>query len=411
MLMRRHRKNRPHIVHSYLHSRPLFKWAIAGYYVDGKRVRKFFKTKDDAQTFVRGIEITAENLGTRATQIDPRLHIMAVECNDLLNPYGKTLSEATDFYCKHLNAVQRSCTVNKLIPVFIDNKQGDGVGHLYLKDLRYRLKRFGDDFGDEVIATITNAQCNKWLKTVPYAPGSRNSFRRVLKLFFNYAVGEGYCRETPMSKTTKAKETDEPVEILEPEQLQSLLNNALSEIIPFLAIGAFAGLRTAERLRLDWSEIHLDRNFIEVRASKSKTARRRLVTILPNLRAWLEPRQQEQGRIVPPGLSKKMEAARKAAGIDPWPHNGLRHSYASYHVAQFKDAAALALQMGHTTTDMLFDHYREVVSPQKAEKYWNIVPHPASDETPICTVPGLALPEGVLADFFRRWPEKTALGL
>jgi integrase len=390
MLMRRHRKNRPCVVSSHLRSRPLFKWAIAGYYVDGKRVRKFFKTKDDAQTFVRGLEITTENLGTRATQIDPRLHIMAVECNDLLTPYGRTLSEATDFYCKHLNAVQRSCTVSKLIPVFIENKQRDGAGHLYLKDLRYRLKRFGEDFGDQVIAMITNSQCNDWLKNIPYAPGSRNSFRRVLKLFFDYAVIEGYCRETPMAKTTKAKETDEPVEILEPEQLQSLLNKASSEIITFLAIGAFAGLRTAERLRLDWSEIHLERNFIEVRASKSKTARRRLVTILPNLRTWLEPHQQEQGMIVPPGLGKKMEAACKAAGISRWPHNGLRHSYASYHVAQFKDAAALALQMGHTTTDMLFDHYREVVSPQDAEKYWNIIRPLASDK--IIESPALSLP-------------------
>jgi integrase len=390
MLMRRHRKNRPKVVGYSSRSRPLFKWAIAGYYVDGKRVRKFYKTKDAAQTFVRELEITTENLGTRATQIDPRLHIMAIECNDLLVPYGKTLAEATDFYCKHLNAVQRSCTVNEWIRLFIESKRGDGASKPYLKDLRYRLKRFGEDFGNQVITTITNAQCIHWLQSLPHASGSRNAFRRVLKNFFNHAVTEGYCSHNPMTKTTKAKETDEPVEILKPEQLQSLLNNASSEIIPFLAIGAFAGLRTAERLRLDWSEIHLDRNFIEVRASKSKTARRRLVTILPNLRTWLEPRLQAEGKIIPSGLSAKMEAACKAAGIDPWPHNGLRHSYASYHIAQFKDAAALALQMGHTTTDMLFDHYREVVSPQDAEKYWNIIPQPASDKAN--TAPALSLP-------------------
>jgi integrase len=390
MLMRRHRKNRPKVVGYCSRSRPLFKWAIAGHYVDGKRVRKFFKTKDAAQTFVRGLEITTENLGTRATQIDPRLHIMAIECNDLLVPYGKTLAEATDFYCKHLNAVQRSCTVNEWIWLFIESKRGDGASKPYLKDLRYRLKRFGNDFGNQVITTITNAQCIHWLQSLPHASGSRNAFRRVLKSFFNHAVMEGYCSHNPMAKTTKAKETDEPVEILKPEQLQSLLNKASSEIIPFLAIGGFAGLRTAERLRLDWNEIHLERNFIEVRASKSKTARRRLVTILPNLRTWLEPHQQKQGSIAPPGLGKKMEVACEAAGISRWPHNGLRHSYASYHVAQFKDAAALALQMGHTTTDMIFDHYREVVSPQDAEKYWNITRQSTSDK--IIEIPALNLP-------------------
>jgi len=370
MLMRRRRKHQPKVVRYRGH--PQFNWTIAGYYVDGKRVRKFFKTKDEAQRFVHGLEITTANLGTRATLIDPRLHVMAVECSNILAPYGKTLADATGFYSKHLNAVQRSCTVNELIPFFVRSKQADGGGHLYLKDLRYRMKRFGEDFGNQIIATITNPQCSQWLKSIPYAPGSRNSFRRVLKLFFNYAATEGYCNENPMTKTTRARETDEPVEILTPKQLEDLLEKASAEIVPFIAIGAFAGLRTAERFRLDWSEIHLDRNFIEVSASKSKSARRRLVTIQPNLYAWLEPQQQKQGKVVPPGLWAMMEAACEAAKIDPWPHNGLRHSYASYHLAKFQDAAALALQMGHTTTDMLFDHYREVVTPQEAEKYWAI---------------------------------------
>ena len=31
---------------------------------------------------------------------------------------------------------------------------------------------------------------------------------------------------------------------------------------------------------------------------------------------------------------------RDAAGIEEWPHNALRHSFASYHLARFNDAAA-----------------------------------------------------------------------
>src|SRR5258708_4095941 len=143
MLMRRRRKHRPKVVRYRGHA--LFKWTIAGHYVNGKRVRKFFETKDEAQKFVHGIEITTENLGTRATLIDPRFHIMAVECSDILAPYGKTLADATDFYPQHLNALQRSCTVNGFIPFFLENKKGDGGGHLYLQDLRYLLQRVGKD--------------------------------------------------------------------------------------------------------------------------------------------------------------------------------------------------------------------------------------------------------------------------
>jgi len=65
--------------------------------------------------------------------------------------------------------------------------------------------------------------------------------------------------------------------------------------------------------------------------------------------------------------------AAKQAGVI-WPKNALRHSFASYHISKFKDAAALALEMGHRTTNLIFSHYREVVTPDKAEDYWQLAP-------------------------------------
>lgn len=48
--------------------------------------------------------------------------------------------------------------------------------------------------------------------------------------------------------------------------------------------------------------------------------------------------------------------------------------YASYHLARFEDAAGLALQLGHTSTKLIFESYRELVRPEEAELYWSIVP-------------------------------------
>jgi integrase len=58
----------------------------------------------------------------------------------------------------------------------------------------------------------------------------------------------------------------------------------------------------------------------------------------------------------------------------PWPSNGLRHSFASYHLAHFRNAALLALELGHTNQEITFRHYRELVTPEAAKKYWNIRP-------------------------------------
>src|SRR5207249_756775 len=121
-------------------------------------------------------------------------------------------------------------------------------------------------------------------------------------------------------------------------------------------------------------EIDLEANLIEVKARKSKTARRRHIKIQPNLAKWLTGHAKETGRVAPINLRKEMKIAREKAGISDWPHNALRHGFASYHLAKFQDAGALALEMGHTDSDMLFAHYRQLVKPRDAARYWNIVP-------------------------------------
>jgi integrase len=82
-----------------------------------------------------------------------------------------------------------------------------------------------------------------------------------------------------------------------------------------------------------------------------------------------------------------LEATRAAAGIKRWPSNALRHSFASYHLAHFKDAAALALELGHTDAGLVFQHYREIVKPKEAEKYWNLVPTGAASSSKVVSFP------------------------
>ena len=65
------------------------------------------------------------------------------------------------------------------------------------------------------------------------------------------------------------------------DELRALLEAAAAQapdVLPLLAIGAFAGLRDAEIKRLDWSEVDLARGFIEVKAAKQKA---RGVELLP----------------------------------------------------------------------------------------------------------------------------------
>jgi integrase len=96
-----------------------------------------------------------------------------------------------------------------------------------------------------------------------------------------------------------------------------------------------------------------------------------------NLKAWLLPDSARTGRLwpwSPKEYYRRLEAARIKARIGKWPSNALRHSYASYHLAYHQNAAALALQMGHTSQAMIFSNYREVVTRHDAERYWDVKP-------------------------------------
>src|SRR5207248_10808323 len=80
------------------------------------------------------------------------------------------------------------------------------------------------------------------------------------------------------------------------------------------------------------------------------------------------------GSVVPVNARKKLDFVRKAAGLARWPKNGLRHSFASYRLAAIHDAPRVAADLGHTSPQMLYSTYRELVLPEEAERFWKIVP-------------------------------------
>ena len=338
------------------------------------RSRRFFKDKLEAETFVGLAKVQQENYGTAALSISDALRVEAVECGELLQPYGKTLRDAARFYLAHLKAVTDSRSVREVVGDLVAARIADGMSPRYLGDLRVRLGRFVNSFGEEMIAAMSAARIDVWLRSLPVGGVTRNTFRRRLAVLFSFAKRRGWVAENPIANVERAKERETEVEILSVSGVVRLLEHASPDMLPFWAIGAFSGLRRAEIERLTWSEVDLDAGVIEVKALKAKTASRRLVKIQPNLREWLAPYRTRIGRVCPVNLQRKINDDRERAGLRAeWPQNGLRHSFGSYHLARFNDAAKLALEMGNSPAT-IFRHYRQLVKPNEAESYWKIIP-------------------------------------
>jgi integrase len=194
---------------------------------------------------------------------------------------------------------------------------------------------------------------------------------------FSYAERRRVIDSNPVLRTAQPKLVDKPPEIFSVDELAALLHAALSnapEAVPMLAIGAFAGVREAEIKRLNWNEVDQRRGHIEIKSSKAKSARRRIIEMQPNFRDWLRPYAGMTGAVVPVNARKKLDAIRKDAGLTRWPKNGLRHSFASYRLAATHDAPRVASELGHTSPHMLYSTYRELVMPEEAQRYWQIRP-------------------------------------
>jgi integrase len=165
--------------------------------------------------------------------------------------------------------------------------------------------------------------------------------------------------------------------------MAALMEHATPEIAPCFALGAFAGLRSEEILRLEWADVIRRPGFIEVAAHKAKTAARRLVPIADNLARWLRPLHSD-------GLLWQNTKAmfhktrlRVAAHAEvKWKQNALRHSFISYRLAEIQDVNRMALEAGNSP-QMIFRHYRELATPEQAATWFKIAPQAASNVVPI----------------------------
>lgn len=359
------------------------KWAkassgfvVEGLRVAGKRVRRFFATRTEAETFLRLTLARQRKEGEAALLLTGAARAEAVHAMEALQPHGKTLTDAVRHYLDHLGVIEKTCPVHELIAGFLEAKRKDGASIAYLTDLRYRLGRFAVDFAQHRVAEITTQELDDWLRALPVAAQGRNNFRTVLGTLFEFATARNLARENPIERTLRAKVVRPPPAIFTPAQMRGLLANADRELIPVIALGAFAGLRAAEIQRLDWAAVDVPRSRIRLEAAVAKTSQRRLVDIPPNLAAWLAPIAQPSGPVIESLQRVRLLrlAAMKAAKLAKWPENGARHSFASYHLALHQNAAMTAEQLGHATARTTYQFYREVCTREDAREWFGLMP-------------------------------------
>ncbi len=286
---------------------------------------------------------------------------------------------AAKFYAaRHKRTVPKR--VADVVAELLTIKEARGASPRYLQDLRTRLNRFAESFCKDA-NNVTTAEVQAWLDSQKFASQSYANYRRVAHLLFEFALARGYASDNPVVGVERVKIRNGEIEIFTPTEIARLLAVATPEFLPCLALGAFAGLRSAEIERLAWSDLHLAERFIVVGASKAKTAGRRIVPITDNLAAWLAPYALRQGDVWTGGHDQFYEAQQETAAATKtddkpalkWKANALRHSYASYRFSLTNDAGRVAGECGNSAA-VIHRHYRELVKLADAERWFAVKP-------------------------------------
>ncbi len=270
-------------------------------------------------------------------------------------------------------------TVPDLVEEFIASKTADGMSERYIQDCRSRLGRFAKDFRTQV-SHVKTGDIDTWLRQLQQSPRSRNNYRVLLVTMFRFARACGYLpkdRSTEADHIARARDKGNPIEIYSLEEMQDLLDHSDDHTRPFVALAGFAGLRSAEILRLQWENVKWHQKHIEIKANMAKTAQRRLVPVSANLVRCLKNSRKAKGPVIGHvKLFMRLEWLAKASGVK-WKRNALRHSYASYRLAILQDAGKLALEMGNSP-NMVFRHYRELVTEKDANRWFKLSPRKVS---------------------------------
>ena len=372
----------------YVH--PRYSWRVR-WVEAGKDKQKPFKTKSAAQEFANAKLTELTELGSKHSEITDAERRAVHAFRDLMlnkpaHMEDVTLDDVVKAYGKSMERKFEPLTVEMVADKLLSMLTAEGKSKSHIATLGYRLKAFITEYGDRLAANITTDIIDDYLTHAKVGAQTRKHYRVALMQLFKYAIKLKASDFNPVEDAMMPKVIKSEAGIIKPTEVATLLSCAEDYILPALAIQFFAGLRRSEVERLDWSDVKLDEGLIDVKYRHAKTAKRRLVPISDNLRAWLTPLAKHEGAIIKNSYyyRKGFDEARTKAGIiSDYPHNAGRHSYASYHVALNNDAGLLAVNLGHPNPTTLYNHYRSMVTPKDAETYWSITPQQLDNVTDI----------------------------
>ena len=289
---------------------------------------------------------------------------------------------------RHIVSPKVSAVVAEMLKEKESARGGKGV---HLRIMARDLKTL--PMQEEPISHVRASDINAWLEA---GRGRQVSQRRLKNLrntaitLFRWARKRKYL---PKGEVTAPEQTEEIVEsrgkgkvaeavvTYSPAELLALMAGVPAYWRGFVALGAFAGIRSdeifppkeADKHGMDWKMVDRDHGVIRLPAHITKTGSPRIIPIQPNLEAWLAHIEAPSEGPIIDMVHETARLQRREAVGSLWKRNGLRHSFGTYRTAQTQNLPQVALEMGNSVA-VIRKNYLEAVTREKGEEWFAVMP-------------------------------------
>ena len=363
-------------------------------YLAGQRVRKRFKSLEEAAGEKSRLEVAAANEDSGVRSVNTRLGVDQVaEAEACIRRLGgKSLTLAVDWFMENYRPPCAEKLLSEAVTEFVASRIGHGEA-VHRDDVECKLKAFSRAFPNRRVHEVGTADVLHYLQKSGWAPKTRNNVRGILHTFFSYCADDArrWATSNPVKAVPKLDVPRGLPEIMSADRIAELFTfletytgsprkpQKPGFLIPYFALATFAGMRPAVPTGEIWKLGHardlkrlvdLEVGTIRVTPDIAKTDSIRSIKIRPNLAAWLKRYPLDEFPIVMLGMQGLVSEVRKRFAIGD---DVLRHTFISMHVAKWRSLGEAALEAGNSE-GIIKRHYLNLVAESEADRFWSIAP-------------------------------------
>lgn len=304
----------------------------------------------------------------------------------MLEGTGLSPEEAVRRALEGRRAVVR-VTVGQAVDLFLDSRMARRPHTITWYGSK--LAAFASAFGDRSVDDVSRGEYRRWLKGQPISESTKMAYTRGIGCMYRWLKAQ----EPPMAgeDITDGMQVTAPrqkeIGFLPVDEVSRILHGIAPQHRDAVVVSLFAGIRpyevaAPEKPRLTHGAFNRQDKIVRIPAEVAKSGVPRILEGLPETLWWWlgdgGTNEPIASTLSPETQEKAAEAAGygvRGVGTRKWPHDALRHTFATYALALTSDPGRVSEWLGHEgKVSLLHRAYAGLTTRAEAERFFALRP-------------------------------------